>query len=115
ELVLHSMLPPPSYGIHRPSANALFAVLSRDGRSLALLAEHLRRIMADLSAQTTRHQAAALERFCGQWLVQYRSRLGELLAIAGKDGEHALLTMVLDRPWRGTVAECWEELGALWL
>ncbi|GLY85966.1 hypothetical protein Airi02_038950 [Actinoallomurus iriomotensis] len=115
ELVLHSMLPPPSYGIHRPSAEAVCAALSRDGRSFALLAEHLRRLMADLSAQTKRHQAAALERFCGQWLVQQRVRLGDLLAVAGKDGEHALLTMVLDRPWCGTVTECWEELGALWL
>jgi hypothetical protein len=71
--------------------------------------------MADLSAQTKRHQAAALERFCAQWLIQQRVQLGELLAIAGKDGEHALLTIVLDRPWCGTVAEYWEELGALWL
>ncbi|MCO5974809.1 ATP-binding protein [Actinoallomurus soli] len=115
ELVLHSMLPPPSYGIHEPSAEAVFAALSRDIRSLALLAAHLRRIMADLSAQTKRHQAAVLKRFCEQWLVQHRARLGELLATAGKDGEHVLLTMLLDRPWCWTVAEWWEELGARWL
>ncbi|GAA1867233.1 hypothetical protein GCM10009736_38370 [Actinomadura bangladeshensis] len=115
ELVVQSMLPPPSHSIHEPSATAVCAALSRNGRSFALLAEHLRRVMVDLSAQTERHQAADLEHFCWQWLIQHRVRLGELLACAGGDGEHALLTMVLERPWCGAGAEHWEELVSPWL
>ncbi|MBD2893485.1 hypothetical protein amrb99_24060 [Actinomadura sp. RB99] len=115
ELLLNSMLPPPNNTIHEPSARAACAALSRSGRSFALLAEHLRRVMADLSAQTERDQVADLERFCGKWLIQQRMRLGELLVSAGKDGEHALLTIVLERPWGGVVTEHWEEVGSPWL
>lgn len=115
ELLMQSLLPSPGYSVHRPSAEALCATVSRQGGSFALFTDHLRRMMADLSAQAPQHKADALEHFCGEWVVRHRGQLGAMLATAGEDGEQALLTMVLNRPWRSVVRECWAEVGRPWL
>lgn len=115
ELLMQSLLPAPGYSVHLLSAEALCAAVSRQASSFALFTDHLRRILADLSAQAPRHKADALEHFCGEWVARHRDPLGALLAAGEETGEQALLTMVLNRPWRSAVRESWAEVGKPWL
>lgn len=115
ELLLHAILPPPGRSVHESSAEKLFAAVSGQSTSFALFTDHFRRIMADLSIPARQREADALERFCREWILRHRDRMGQLLATSGKDGERALLTMVLDDPWRTAVRQFWAQIGKPWL
>ncbi|MBQ1040645.1 hypothetical protein [Micromonospora sp. C81] len=115
ELLLQSVLPPPGRSIHEPSAEMLFAAVSGQSGSFALFTDHLRRIMADLSVPGRHREAEALERFCRAWIFRHRDRLGQMLSTSEKNGERALLTMVLDHPWRTALRQSWAQIGNPWL
>ncbi|MCX5211857.1 serine protease [Kitasatospora sp. NBC_00240] len=115
ELVLHSMLPPPGWSVHDASAEALLDATSRRSRSFVLIADHLRRLATDLEGQGPGDRSGALERFCRNWVTRNATTLGKLLEHAGKNGEHALLTMVLNSPWKSATLEVWDDLVRPWL
>ncbi|MEU4104093.1 trypsin-like peptidase domain-containing protein [Streptomyces tanashiensis] len=115
ELLLQSLMPAPGWSVHPPSAGPLLAAVARNPRTFAVFTGHLRRLAADLTSQGPAHRAAALERFCGEWLVAHADALGRLLEGAGQDGEHALLALVTSEPWHRTAPSVWSALVAPWL
>ncbi|MFE7512998.1 trypsin-like peptidase domain-containing protein [Streptomyces sp. NPDC057540] len=115
ELLMQSLMPAPGWSVHQPSAEPLLTAVARHPRTFAVFTGHLRRLAADLTSHGPTHQAAALDRFCGEWLTAHADALGRLLEPAGRDGEHALLALVTSEPWQRSAPSVWNALVTPWL